>query len=178
MNISTLCEEDVTVRTSESSEEFTTDKLPKQNVRRRRFPRLDFNRDYWPNIPFTGRKSQSSHQHIVLNEDSSPVSTLERNIESERTLTAIPSLEKVLAFGRRAKLSLSNFGHCLHKKTFDDSDDDEEVYGEKAEPRLELLTLTSVTNENAATPSKSLDSTLEEEVTRERPALSHTVYGH
>ncbi|XP_021360457.1 uncharacterized protein LOC110454951 [Mizuhopecten yessoensis] len=173
MNISKSCDEDVTVRTSESNEEFTEEKIPKQNVRRRRrLPRLDFNRDYWPNVPFMGRKSSSSHQHVVLNEDSSPISTLERNIETEKALTIKPSLERVLAFGRRAKLSLSSFGRCLHKNTSDESADDAEIYVKTTEPRLELLTLTSVTNENAVTPSKSLDSTLEEEVTRETPCLT------
>ncbi|XP_069136859.1 uncharacterized protein [Argopecten irradians] len=169
MNISKSCGEDIT--TSESNEEFTADQQPKQNVRRRhRFPRLDFSRDYWPSVPFMGRKSQSSHGHTVLNNDSSPISTLERNIESEKTLTVKPSLERVLAFGRRAKLSLSNFGRCLHKNYTHSDDEELEVYGGKAEPRLELRTLTSVTNENAATTSKSLDSTYEEEVTREMPS--------
>ncbi|XP_060072239.1 uncharacterized protein LOC132552113 [Ylistrum balloti] len=171
MNVSKSCNEDINLRTSESNEEFTESHLPTQKVRRRhRLPRLDFNRDYWPNIPFMGRKSPSSHQRAILNENSSPISTLERNIKSGKTVTGKPSLERVLAFGRRAKLSLSNFGRCLHK-TYSTSSDDGEVYGEKTEPKLELLTLTSVTNENAAIHSKSLDSTVEEEVTRGTPCL-------
>lgn len=154
MDVSKYGDENTCVGSSESNEEFTPAPKPKKkrNPRRKNiFPRcMDFNRDYWPNyVPFVSRKS--SLQHVVLNEDSSPLSTLERKIESETSVTSKLSFERIVAFGRRAKLSLSSFGRCLHRK-----DDDDYVYGETARPRLQLFTLTSVANDIGDVSSQAM----------------------